>query len=100
MVLSWHTDCVHVLEGGNTFSLSLPPSLPPSLSLPLLIAGQSSARVKRRLRYLFSQAIQHHPSVLLLDDIEHAMPQVSDAQEQITEEGTASIKKTLGLLYT
>jgi hypothetical protein len=34
--------------------------------------------------------------VLLLDDIEHAMPQVSDAQEQITEEGTASIKKTLG----
>ena len=52
--------------------------------------------MKRRLRYLFSQAIQHHPSVLLLDDIEHAMPQVSDAQEQITEEGTASIKKTLG----
>ena len=61
-------------------------------------SGQSSARVKRRLRYYFSQAIQHHPSVLLLDDIEHAMPQVSDAQEQITEEGTASIKKTLGML--
>ena len=81
-----------------SLSLSLSP-LPPFLFLSLF-AGQSSARVKRRLRYLFSQAIQHHPSVLLLDDIEHAMPQVSDAQEQITEEGTASIKKTLGLLYT
>lgn len=63
----------------------------------ILVTGQSSTRVKRRLRYLFSQAIQHHPSVLLLDDIEHAMPQVSDAQEQIAEEGTTSIKKTHGL---
>lgn len=51
--------------------------------------------MKRRLRYLFSQAIQHHPSVILLDDIEHAMPQVSDPQEMLTEEGTASIKKSL-----
>lgn len=38
--------------------------------------------------------MQNQPSVLLLDDLDHAMPLVSDAQEQVKEEGINSINKT------
>lgn len=38
--------------------------------------------------------MQNQPSLLLLDDLDHAMPLVSDAQEQVREEGINSINKT------
>ncbi len=51
---------------------------------------------KKKLKVHFSEAILHQPSVILLDDLDHTTPQVSDPQEQIGEEGNASIKKTQG----
>ena len=32
--------------------------------------------------------------MLVLEDLDHAMPHVSDAQEQVQEEGNHSINKT------
>lgn len=43
---------------------------------------------------LFSEVIQNEPSVLVLEDLDHAMPHVSDAQEQVQEEGNNSTNKT------
>jgi hypothetical protein len=56
--------------------------------------GQSTSRTKKRLLSLFSEVIQNEPSVLVLEDLDHAMPHVSDAQEQVQEEGNNSINKT------
>lgn len=43
---------------------------------------------------MFSEALQNQPSVLVLEDLDHAMPHVSDAQELVGEEGVNSINKT------
>jgi len=51
---------------------------------------------KKRLRGVFKEAELSQPSVILLDDLDHTMPNVADAQEQIGEEGTASIRRTQG----
>ena len=59
-------------------------------------AGQSTHRVKKRLRGYFREAVLHQPSVLLLDDLDHCVPVFEDAQELVGEEGTASIKKAQG----
>ena len=42
--------------------------------------------MRKRLLSLFSEVIQNEPSVLVLEDLDHAMPHVSDAQEQVQEE--------------
>ena len=41
--------------------------------------------MRKRLLSLFSEVIQNEPSVLVLEDLDHAMPHVSDAQEQVQE---------------
>ncbi len=38
--------------------------------------------------------MQSEPSVLVLEDLDHALPLVSDAQEQVQEEGNNSANKT------
>ena len=57
-----------------------------------LHAGQTTSCMRKRLLSLFSEVIQNEPSVLVLEDLDHAMPHVSDAQVQ--EEGNHSINKT------
>ena len=41
--------------------------------------------MRKCLLSLFSEVIQNEPSVLVLEDLDHAMPHVSDAQEQVQE---------------
>ena len=65
---------------------------------PMVCAGQSAHRARKRLKTLFAEAISQQPSVVLLDDLDHAMPMVSDVQDQLGEEGNASISKTQGTL--
>ena len=59
-----------------------------------LHAGQTTSRMRKRLLSLFSEVIQNEPSVLVLEDLDHVMPHVSNAQEQVQEEGNHSINKT------
>ena len=81
-----------------------PPPTPTSLLAPevrlspvwevhcphLLHAGQTTSRTRKRLLSLFSEVIQNEPSVLVLEDLDHVMPHVSDAQEQVRENQLAS----------
>ena len=46
--------------------------------------------MRKRLLSLFSEVIQNEPSVLVLEDLDHAMPHVSNAQEQVQENQLAS----------
>ena len=48
----------------------------------LLHAGQTASHTRKRLLSLFSKVIQNEPSVLVLEDLDHVMPHVSnDTQE-------------------
>ena len=63
--------------------------------------------MRKRLLSLFSEVIQNEPSVLVLEDLDHAMPHVSDAQEQVQEDqlaksevrGGRNVRSTLPLLF-
>ena len=39
--------------------------------------------MRKHLLSLFSEVIQNEPSVLVLEDLDHVMPHVSDAQEPV-----------------
>ncbi len=51
-------------------------------------------RSKKRLLNLFNEAIQNQPSVVILDNLDRAMPLVEDAQERVQEEGVNSMNRT------
>ena len=77
----------------------------------LLHAGQTTSHVRKRLLSLFSEVIQNELSVLVLEDLDHAMPHVSNAQEQAQENqlarpevgagegGGRNVRGTLPLLF-
>lgn len=58
------------------------------------LRSQTTSRTRKRLLSLFSEAVQSEPSLLVLEDLDHALPLVSDAQEQVQEEGNNSANKT------
>ena len=47
--------------------------------------------MRKRLLSLFSEVIQNEPSVLVLEDLDHVMPHVSDDQEQVQENQLARV---------
>ena len=58
------------------------------------LSGMSTVRTKKHLSDAFSEAIHKQPSVLVLENLDLAMPLVTDAQEQVQEEGINSDNKT------
>ena len=63
--------------------------------------------MRKRLLSLFSEVIQNEPSVLVLEDLDHVIPHVSNAQEQVQENqlarsevrGRRNVRGTLPLLF-
>ena len=45
--------------------------------------ARPSSHMRKRLLSLFSEVIQNEPWVLVLEDLDHVMPHVSNAQEQV-----------------
>ena len=60
------------------------------------VPGQTVSKVKRRLRGVFVEAEWHQPSVVLLDDMDHATPHFLDAQEEAMGEGALSTRRAQG----
>ena len=62
--------------------------------LPLPTPGQKTQHTKSRLGEKFSEAILCQPSVILLDDLDHAAPMTPEGQQDGTGEGILSSKRT------
>ena len=72
------------------------PANHPRPYLPPCSSGQGPHRVKKRLGEVFREAEWCQPSVVLLDDLDHAMPHFSDAQEEAVGEGVVSVRTAQG----
>ena len=58
------------------------------------LRGQKTQHTKSRLGEKFSEAISCQPSVILLDDLDHATPMTPEGQQDGTGEGISSSKRT------
>eukprot|EP00731_Ephydatia_muelleri_P030263 Em0021g786a len=58
------------------------------------LVGQKTQHTKSRLGEKFSEAILCQPSVILLDDLDHAAPMTPEGQQDGTGEGILSSKRT------
>ena len=72
-------------------------NMPQNIQAIHLLVGLTTHSFKKRLKVHFTEAILNQPSVILLDDLDHTMPQVSDAQELVGGEGNSSIRKSQGV---
>lgn len=61
-----------------------------------LTVGQAPHRVKKRLYDIMEEAVCHQPSVVLLDDLDHAVPRFTDAQDEASGEGVLSARRAQG----